>query len=400
MKRLTDQELDSIFKNAADGYEPAFDSAAWDAMNAKLDQPKPTIWKRWMTFMLLGAVIFSTGVWVGTRISEKRLLTESLVKSKGKESIQQKSATTQNNQAQIATRQASVEQQTPIKSEQQEIVVDQELNRILIANYEVLEKRQSSVIIDTIDVMNEFNLLLQEEKNSNEFITSVSDNQADTVEQQIIADEVKIDTTQPINSDIRKERKDYTDRHTIFLRALASPDFSSINYSSSSQTGSNYSLLMEYQLTKRWSISTGGIWSMKKYSEDSEVTYGKFTADRMVGSCQILDIPVNIYYRFRPQLKTSFYAGLGLSSYIMLEEDYTYTVDYSSGSRDYSYYIEGKNNEWFKMLNLSVGVQYQVAPRFYVQVEPFLKAPLAGVGEWDVQLSSMGIFLGIKYKIN
>jgi hypothetical protein len=84
----------------------------------------------------------------------------------------------------------------------------------------------------------------------------------------------------------------------------------------------------------------------------------------------------------------------------MLEEDYTYTVDYSSGSRDYSYYIEGKNNEWFKMLNLSIGVQYQVAPRFHVQVEPFLKAPLAGVGEWDVQLSSMGIFLGIKYKIN
>ena len=139
---------------------------------------------------------------------------------------------------------------------------------------------------------------------------------------------------------------------------------------------------------------------MKKYSSDQEVTYGKYTADRMVGACEILDIPLNVYYRFRPHLKTSFYAGIGFSSYIMLQEDYTYTVDYSSGSRDYSYYIEGKNNEWFKMLNLSVGMQYQIAPRFYLQAEPFLKAPLAGVGEWDVQLSSMGIFLGVKYKIN
>lgn len=399
MKRLTDQELDSIFKNAADGYEPAFDSSAWDAMNAKLDQPKPTIWKGWMTFMLLGIVIFSTGVWVGTRISEKLVLTESLLKSKGKESIQQRRSIAQENQAQIATHQASIEQETPIKKRQQEIDVDQQLNRTLIANYDVLEKSQSSVIIDTSDPMNEFKLLSQEDKNSYEFRNSFSDNRVDTVLQQIIVDEVKIDTTQS-NSDIRKERKEHTDRHAIFLRALASPDFSSINYSSSSQTGSNYSLLVDYQLTRRWSISTGAIWSMKKYSEDSEVTYGKFTADHMVGSCQILDIPLNIYYRFRPQLKTSFYAGLGLSSYVMLEEDYTYTVDYSSGSRDYSYYIEGKNNEWFKMLNLSVGVQYQVAPRFYVQVEPFLKAPLAGVGEWDVQLSSMGIFLGIKYKIN
>ena len=58
MKKLTDQELDSVFKNAAEGYEPAFDSAAWDAMNAKLDQPKPTIWKAWMPFALLGLLFF------------------------------------------------------------------------------------------------------------------------------------------------------------------------------------------------------------------------------------------------------------------------------------------------------------------------------------------------------
>jgi hypothetical protein len=84
----------------------------------------------------------------------------------------------------------------------------------------------------------------------------------------------------------------------------------------------------------------------------------------------------------------------------MLEEDYTYTFDTPSGSRDFSSYFESENMEWFKMLNVSIGVQYQFAPRFHLQVEPFLKAPLAGVGEWDVKLSSMGIFMGLKYKIN
>ena len=41
MKKLTDQELDSVFKNAAEGYEPAFDQAAWETMKAKLDKPNP-----------------------------------------------------------------------------------------------------------------------------------------------------------------------------------------------------------------------------------------------------------------------------------------------------------------------------------------------------------------------
>ncbi len=139
---------------------------------------------------------------------------------------------------------------------------------------------------------------------------------------------------------------------------------------------------------------------MKKYATDEEFTYGKYTADQMTGECRIVDIPLNIYYRFRPEAKFSFSAGVGFSSYIMQEEEYTYTFDFPSGSRVFSDYIEGENSEWFKVLNLSLGMQYQIAPRIHLQAEPFLKAPLSGVGEWDVLLSSMGIFLGLKYKIN
>ncbi len=401
MKKLTDQELDSIFKNADEGFEPSFDSAAWDAMNAKLDQPKPTTWKAWMPFVLLGVVIFSTGVWVGTHFNENRSVSESILKSISKESIQQKNATAKENQdqVQLTIHQASVEKETVIEKQLHEVTDGKELNKALRINNKVVEKSKPTLITDRSDPLDAPKFHLQEVKNSNEFINKVSDNPVDTLSQQAVVDEAMTDTVL-LNSEEGKEISMAINRHTIYLRALASPDFSSINYASASETGSNYSLLVEYQVTNRWSISTGGIWSMKKYSSDQEVTYGKYTADRMVGACEILDIPLNVYYRFRPHLKTSFYAGIGFSSYIMLQENYTYTVDYSSGSRDYSYTIERKNNEWFKMLNLSIGIQYQIAPRFYLQAEPFLKAPLAGVGEWDVQLSSMGIFLGVKYRIN
>lgn len=93
------------------------------------------------------------------------------------------------------------------------------------------------------------------------------------------------------------------------------------------------------------------------------------------------------------------FSGIGLSSYIMLEEDYTYTFNYPSGSQSYSFNFEKRNNEWFKMLNVSIGAEYQLSKRIFLQAEPFLKAPLNGIGEWDVKLSSVGVFMGIKYKL-
>lgn len=403
MKKLTDQELDSIFKNAAEGFEPSFDSAAWDAMNAKLDQPIPSIWKRWIPFAFLGLIIFSTGVWVGIYLNQNRSQnqTQSILKTDGKELIQQEEITIKENQeqVQIMNNQTTNEGETKGVKQSDEVADRKELNRDHIDADQLEGKSKSTIITNNRIAIDEERFLLTQDSNQQEFKNVSFENTVDSARQSAVVVEVKIDTTK---SDFEEgnEKNELANNHSIFLRALASPDFSSVNYSSASETGSNYSLLAEYQLTNRWSISTGGIWSVKKYSSDQEVTYGKYTADRMVGACKVLDIPVNVYYRFRPHLKTSFYAGIGFSSYIMLQEDYTYTVDYSSGSRDYSYAIEKKNNEWFKMLNLSIGIQYQVAPRFYLQAEPFLKAPLAGVGEWDVQLSSMGIFLGVKYKIN
>ena len=34
---------------------------------------------------------------------------------------------------------------------------------------------------------------------------------------------------------------------------------------------------------------------------------------------------------------------------------------------------------------------------FYLQLEPFVKAPLSGVGEGEVDLVSSGLFINLKY---
>ncbi len=405
MKKLTDQELDSVFKNAAEGYQPAFDQAAWEAMNARLDEPKPTLWKRWMPIAFLGLLIFSTGVWVGTYVND-RTSTKVSAESADQELIQEDKITIPQASSPIERSQHQSTLRDGIRSDEENPTSNQrKINNEsggrhippLVNGDHQTEDNKVITISESSKPVDETTYLFQQEK-----LAEVPDNllaEVSTDSVQHTIEESNVDSTQSNVNDEGK-KNEIVKNHAFYLRLLASPDFSSINYASANEMGSNYSVLVDYHLTNRWSISTGAIWSMKTYSSDKEFAYGAYTADRMAGNCRILDIPINIYYQFRPQSKLSFYSGLGLSSYIMLEEDYTYTFDTPSGSRDFSSYYESENNEWFKMLNLSLGVQYQFAPRFHLQVEPFLKAPLAGVGEWDVKLSSMGIFMGLKYKIN
>ncbi|MBA4058758.1 MAG: hypothetical protein C0490_28835 [Marivirga sp.] len=118
------------------------------------------------------------------------------------------------------------------------------------------------------------------------------------------------------------------------------------------------------------------------------------------GDCRVLDIPINVTYYIFPDRRTNLFVSVGSSSYIMLKEQYVYTVWANQKEYQYEENFSHKNNEWFSMLNLSIGVQQRLGKRFFAQAEPFLKAPVSGVGEGKVNLMSTGIFFSLKYSLN
>lgn len=504
MKKLTDQELDSLFKAAAEGLQPAFDSAGWEAMETKLDQAHRAPWRGWIPLTLLGVIIFSGGVWVGITY-EVSSIGKVVPENKGQALMQDQPVTARQNQSQLqsasepeqerniadkrsgqenksgesvapfdpqvirneknnAHRSNSVVTNKKSQIGEAETFVSQNENSGSLAAAHIEQANEPSdkqgirdkknnfhpsngVITDAENNISEAEPLARQNENSNSLmvpehteksdkpvignqeqvvhpgnsviddaenhisgaeppdlqndkrssLTVVNGDHAnDSIMHEMNSGKAAINQSETAETVIEQRNKG---SNSIFIRALASPDLSSINYAAASSVGSNFALLVEYQFNHRWSVSTGGIWSKKKYSTDSEITYGNYKADRLDGTCSILDIPINLSYQFRPHHRTSFYASVGFSSYIMVSENYTYTVYTSYGDRVYNDEVDGKNNEWFKMLNLSLGIQHQLSHRLYLQAEPFLKAPLAGVGEGDVFLSSMGIFVGLKYRI-
>ncbi len=417
MEKLTDQELDSIFKSAADGIKPEYDVAAWEGMNERLNASAkaPSIINRWLPLSFLGLVIFSSGIWIGYTLSNNSLQTDAeknneqiLTESKpvsvvidnqlSEKTVQQEKATKDGNQISNSVNGKSQSDQT-----KQALVVAKQNT-----SDRVVEKHLADA-----DPLSEETKIEMIESQQNELVSSNQQQDNKDVNRLVLVEKsnsdsisvAKIEAGQETDSTkLDSKQDDKTEKAIVakglFIRGLASPDFTSVDFGSAGETGSNYALLIEYQFNSRWSVSTGAIRSFKKYSSNGEINYSGYTADNLVGACRILDIPLNIYYRLRPFSKTSFFGGAGLSSYIMLSEDYTYTIYTNNGDRVYSKQVEKENNEWFKVLNLSVGVQHQLNSRLFLQAEPFLKAPLAGVGYGDVRLSSLGVFFGVKYKLN
>jgi hypothetical protein len=195
-------------------------------------------------------------------------------------------------------------------------------------------------------------------------------------------------------------------KSSVFAVKLAvAPDFSSINFFTAGKPGFNYGLMIGYSFNNRWSVYAGAISSRKIYSSseiDKPYTSSGYDYEvmKLDGDCRVLDIPINVYYTFFPEKSFSIKAGVGISSYLMISEDYTYHVDNQyGGPPEYNQNIDRKNNEWFKVMNVSVILQKRLNNQFSLELEPFLKAPLTGVGEGEVSLVSLGAFLNVRFDI-
>lgn len=399
MEKLTDEELDSVFKNAAEVNSPPYDAAAWDTLSQKLDAPRPVpFWKKWSPFILAGAVLFLTGVWVGrTSIKEdqvqlKNVSDVALLKGNGAKQLQNEEVKTgtgeEVNSVRVQPEAEIIKRVDNTNYLQQKLQRKKPSDIVTIS----LKKDETTEAIEEVVKPNVEPLLNQEQKIIVEPILHAAV-KTDSSLQESVATKDSIEISKEL-ADKPGGRRVYG----LFIRLLASPDLSSIKFGPA-ELGSNVGLVGEFSLSKKFSLSTGIIRARKNYESYQGEAYGN-NARHLQGSCTILDVPLNVTYYFPSQRKLSGYVTAGASSYLMLREDYIYTIKSSSGDRVYPYEVIRKNNEWFKVLNLSFGAQYKLAPRWQIQLEPFIKAPLADLGERNVRLSSMGIFTGLRYQLH
>jgi hypothetical protein len=190
------------------------------------------------------------------------------------------------------------------------------------------------------------------------------------------------------------------------LGAGFSPDFSTVGMGNFVSPGVRWNFMAEVGVSRRFMINTGIIWVNNKYEAEGEdyhapPRYWKkgIAADEAYGECVMLDIPLNVRYNFLISGRHQFFISGGASTYILLKEDYYFEYEVEDPELPQHWGTDKVSVYPFKIVNLSVGYQYQLGRKGALQIEPFIKIPTAGVGWGEVDLQTLGVYFMYKYRI-
>ncbi|CAD5277367.1 MULTISPECIES: hypothetical protein [unclassified Imperialibacter] len=186
----------------------------------------------------------------------------------------------------------------------------------------------------------------------------------------------------------------------------ASPDVSSIGFHPSlKEIGKGFGFLAEYSPGRRWKLS-GGVYKFDKVYAAGAGDYnppfgsgwpGGIEPIRTDASCSVLDVPITVSLQVVNIGRTRIWVSAGMSSYWMLSENYSYVYEDGVEGRYKGWSGENWSNHPLSVVSASFSIETYLTRHFSVQLEPFVKAPLGGVGYGDVHLFTTGTLVTAKY---
>lgn len=203
-----------------------------------------------------------------------------------------------------------------------------------------------------------------------------------------------------------KKRKSLRGRALPMSLSLSvGPEFNSSSSLVGGKKGFSAGLGFSVGITKRISLQTGLRYSAKDYAADSYAYQFsnpkvKDLISKVDASCAVLEIPLQASYTFWEDAKKSIDVNVGVSSYLMLKEDYTYRYTTGSGIEDRFQEYRNKNQHYFGVADLSATYYIKLRKeKLRLGLEPYIKIPLTGVGEGRVNLKSSGLSLKLRYDL-
>lgn len=197
-------------------------------------------------------------------------------------------------------------------------------------------------------------------------------------------------------------RAEVLPRGRFGVRALLAPDLNAVSTMRTFAYGRSLGLLAEYEFLPRWRVQAGAIRSQKDYTSTPDdytpptpgywARWGK--PETIDARCAILDIPLNVRFDAVRRSRHDLFVSTGLSTYVMLDEFYDYHYSYKPM---YTHAVHRGGRHLASTLNFSAGYERQLGAGFSLQVEPYLKLPLAGVGWGSVRLYSTGLHLSLGF---
>lgn len=192
----------------------------------------------------------------------------------------------------------------------------------------------------------------------------------------------------------------------LALSLLAAPDYNGVDNLNNVSLGSDFGLMISFAFARNWSFSTGGIYAKKLYEaayenyNPAQNIWTEYYPRSVYADCRVLDIPLNISYTFLKLKNSSISAGSGLSSYIMLREDYRFTYAETDSDTPINYRVINENQHWLSVFNLQATFEQRLSSRLSVSLQPYMKIPLGAIGFAGVKLQTLGMAANLNLNFN
>ncbi|MGF1923871.1 MAG: hypothetical protein ACQUHE_06800 [Bacteroidia bacterium] len=195
-------------------------------------------------------------------------------------------------------------------------------------------------------------------------------------------------------------------KRSIILSINAGPDFNSTEKTIGGKSGVALGIGISMPIGTKLSFQTGVSYGSKNYkAEGYDYAFNNPNTVNIIAgidaSCKVLEIPLRATYNLTENGKGGLDVNAGLSSYMMLKENYRFIYTAASGRNDRFLEERNANQHYLSVIDLSATYHIKLKNKnFAFGIEPYLKIPLGGIGEGSVPLKSSGISLKLNYELN
>jgi hypothetical protein len=393
--------LDKIVRKASEEARFEFNEQAWAAMDKKLDAAsaasKPFDWRKIIGPAVLLVILSLTNFWpLDAALNNSELKNKD---EKIKVEVQNES---------IRENQTDVKAISPQKTISDEDILGKAEVKVLVEPK--AQNNELSYTQPKVSVKQDITYFTAEEQRVSESLDGSQSQDVELIDLRwsslgLILDKpffIEI----PPNFILKEEFEDSLEHTSKWaIAAFASGDFSATGLSGFTKPGTLYGLSAEYFLSDNWSLATGFALSTKKYSalgaeySPPSWTQGVSYAVHGVNAvCKVIDIPINFRRYFESKKDHRFFTSAGLSSYLMLREDYSYDYNGSHPAWPSEWSLKNQNQHYLGILNFSIGYEKPLTNRLALGLEPYVKIPLTGIGAGEVKFLSFGANLAFKWR--
>ncbi len=401
-------DMDELFRRAADNYPLKTDSAEWKKVsdhlpvnNLTTPDPTPDTKNRyWLLLLLLLIPI----IWLSNNYLSTKKPVNTAQKLKNSSPITNAVTSADNALSatiEIGTISTSLKQHPSTVASTHHVLSIPSHTKSTITNPDV-------VVAETAPpaaISNDPKILIQTEEQSP--ATGKKDIDTKTVNPNITT-ENKQAPVKNVASEAAEKKSTKSSKNKqshLYAGIMAGVDVSTVKLQNILNAGLQGGVLIGYNFNKRLSLESGLYFDKKYYYTDgkyfdSKTLYlqGSAKVVDVKGNCYMLEVPLNLKYNFVVDGKSQWFSILGFSSYFMKKQSYDYNIQYNNYQyQKYADYTT-PSNTFFSVINLGVGYTNDLGKKIKLRIEPYVKVPIQKIGVGNLPITSAGINVGITKK--